>query len=227
MDLHLNLKFAGRSISFRPKSFEPVPSGTALIPLLAPSSPVESRLTLQSSESEIAHQQSQLPTASSFLMSPTGKKSLKLCKILSYIQCCLTPFCVNSDEEWDQPLITEEAFFCWTLHVEIDTRILQKPLVQYSVLSETSFHIMQGLRMQHRRSIRFPDQMHYLMYIRWHGMEILFPDQMHYLMYILGKRENGLQILYRCLKKTQHRFPEHRRIVQDLERKGGQNLITS
>ena len=84
MDLHLNLKFAGRSISFRPKSFEPVPSGTARIPLLAPSSPVMSRLTLQSSWSEIAHQQSQLPTAS-FLMSPTGKKALKQCK--TYRSC--------------------------------------------------------------------------------------------------------------------------------------------
>ena len=85
--------------------------------------------------------------------------------------------------------------------MEIYTRILQKPLVQYSVLSESSFHIMQGLRMQYRRRIRFP-------------------DQMHYLMYILGKKENGLQILYRS-------FPERRRIVQDLERKGGQNQITS
>ena len=79
--------------------------------------------------------------------------------------------------------------------------------MQYSVLSETSFHIMEGLLMQYRRWIRFP-------------------DQMHYLMYILGKRENGLQILYHCLKETQHRFPEHRRIVQDLESKGGRNLIT-
>ena len=85
--------------------------------------------------------------------------------------------------------------------MEIDTRILQKPLVQYRVLSETSFHISQGLRMQYSRRIRFT-------------------DQMHYLMYILGKRENGLQILYRCLKETQHRVPEHRMIVQGLESEG-------
>ena len=84
MDLHLNLKFAGRSISFRPKSFEPVPSGTALIPLLAPSSLVMSRLTLRRSESEIAHQESQLPTAP-FWKLPTGKKSLKQCK--TYRSC--------------------------------------------------------------------------------------------------------------------------------------------
>ena len=88
MDLHLNLKFAGRSISFQPKSFKPVPSGTALskMQLLAHSSPVESRLTQQQrrSESEIPHQQSQLPTVS-FLMPPTGKKSLKQCK--TYRSC--------------------------------------------------------------------------------------------------------------------------------------------
>ena len=112
-----------------------------------------------------------------------------------------------SDEEWDQPLITEEAFLHRTLPMEIDTRILQEPLVHYSVLSETSFHIMQGLRMQCRRKIRFP-------------------DQMDYLMYILGKRENGLQIVYYCLKETQHRFHRHRMIVQGLERKGGCNLIS-
>ena len=86
--------------------------------------------------------------------------------------------------------------------MEIDTGILQKPLVQNGVLSKTSFHITQGLRMQYRRMIRFP-------------------DQMHYLMYILGKRENGLQILYYCLKETQHRFPEHRRIVERLEHAAG------
>ena len=86
--------------------------------------------------------------------------------------------------------------------MEIDMRILQKSLVQYSVLSKISFHIMQGLRMQSRRSI------------------IRLLDQMHYLMYVVGKRENGLQILYRCLKETQHRFPEHRMIVQQLERNG-------
>ena len=88
--------------------------------------------------------------------------------------------------------------------MEIDTRILQKPLVQYSVLSETSFHIMQGLCYMRR---------------------IHFPYQMHYLMYILGKRENGLQILYHCLKETQRRFLRHRRIVRRLESKGECNLV--
>ena len=214
MDLHLNLKFAGRSISFRPKSltvlrsFKPVPSGTALskIQLLAPYSPVESQLVQQQrkSESAIAHQQSQLPTAS-FLKWAAGKKSLKLCKIYPIYNAVSFHFMRYSDEKQDQPLITEEAFFCWILHVEINTKVLQKPLVQYSVLSETSFHIMQGLRRQSRRSI------------------IRFLDQMHYLMYVVGKRENGLQILYHCLKETQYRFPEHRMIVHYLERNGRRN----
>ena len=94
----------------------------------------------------------------------------------------------------------EEAFFRRALTMEIDTRILQKPLVHYSVLSETSFHnVMQGLCYMRR--------MH-------------FPDHMHYLMYILGKRENGLQILYRCLKEMQHIFPEHRMTIEQLERAG-------
>ena len=70
-------------------------------------------------------------------------------------------------------------------------RILQEPLKYYGILDKT-YHVMR----------------------RWHGMD---PDQMHYLMYILGKKENGLQILYRCLKETQHRFPRHRRIVHHLE----------
>ena len=35
------------------------------------------------------------------------------------------------------------------------------------------------------------------------------------------KNDNGIQILYYCMKKTQHRFPEHRMIVQQLESEGG------
>ena len=81
-------------------------------------------------------------------------------------------------------------------------RILENQLKEYGILDETSFHVLRSVR-----------------------METPLPDQMHYLMYILGKRENGLQILYRCLKKTQHRFPEHRRIVQQLESKGERNPV--
>ena len=79
--------------------------------------------------------------------------------------------------------------------------ILQEPLIDYGILDETSFHIMRSIG-GYRRGL-------------------FFLDRMHYLMYILGKRENGLQILYRCLKETQHRFPEHSMTVQQLESEGG------
>ena len=78
---------------------------------------------------------------------------------------------------------------------------LEEPLKKYCILDETSFHVMRSVRECRRR--------------------LLYLDRMHYLMYILGKRENGLQILYYCLKETQHRFPEHRMIVQQLESEGG------
>ena len=82
-------------------------------------------------------------------------------------------------------------------------RILENRLKEYGILDETSFHVMRRLG----------------------GMGLLYLDRMHYLMYILGKRENDLQILYHCLKKIQHRFPEHRRIVQQLESKGERNPV--
>ena len=104
-----------------------------------------------------------------------------------------------SDDGPDEPHITEEAFF-WggiLLPWEINMRFLEEPLKKYGILDETSFHVLRSV-WRYRRGL-------------------FYLDQMHYLMYILGKRENGLQILFRCLKETQHRFPEH----SELERKGG------
>ena len=114
-----------------------------------------------------------------------------------------------SDDRPDEPHITEGAFFRGNVLFswDIKMRILHEPLKEYGVLDETSFHVMRSVR-ECRRGL-------------------FYLDQMHYLMYILGKRENRLQILYRCLKETQHRFPEHRRIVQQLESEGGRNLITN
>ena len=107
-----------------------------------------------------------------------------------------------SDDRPDEPRITEEAFFrCNILfYGDIEMGILHEPLKEYGILDETSFHVLRS--------------------VRECRMGLFYLDQMHYLMYILGKRENGLQILYRCLKKTQHRFPEHWRIVHYLERNG-------
>ena len=84
-------------------------------------------------------------------------------------------------------------------------RYLEEPLKDYGILDETSFHVLRRIEEYRRR--------------------LFYLDRMHYLMYILGKRENGLQILFRCLKETQHRLPEHRRIVQQLESEGGRNLV--
>ena len=106
-------------------------------------------------------------------------------------------------DDRDEPHITEEAFFRGNILLpgEIVIGILQEPLKEYGILDETSFHVLQSVG-QYKRVL-------------------FYLDQMHYLMYILGKRENGLQTLYYCLKKTQHRFPEHRMIVQELESEGG------
>ena len=37
-------------------------------------------------------------------------------------------------------------------------------------------------------------------------------DELHHVMYRLGKKENGLQIFYRCLRETQNEYPDHRLI---------------
>ena len=108
-----------------------------------------------------------------------------------------------SDDRPDEPRITEEAFFRGNILLpgEINMRYLEEPLKKYGILDETSFHVLRSVRECRRR--------------------LFYLDQMHYLMYVLGKRENGLQILFRCLKETQHRVPDHRMIVQELESKGG------
>ena len=107
-----------------------------------------------------------------------------------------------SDDRPDEPHITEEAFFRGNILLpgEIEMGILHEPLKEYGILDETSFHVMRRIEEYSRR--------------------LFYLDRMHYLMYILGKRENGLQILYHCLKETQHRFLEHRMIVQQLESEG-------
>ena len=112
-----------------------------------------------------------------------------------------------SDDRPDEPHITEEEFFRGGILLpgEINMRFLHEPLKDYGILDETSFHVMRSV---------------------WgYRMGLLYLDRMHYLMYILGKRENGLQILFRCLRETQHRVPEHRRIGHYLESKGALNLV--
>ena len=50
-------------------------------------------------------------------------------------------------------------------------------------------------------------------------------DELHYVMYRLGKKENGLQIFYRCLRETQDEYPRHRWVADRMERKGKNNFI--
>ena len=44
--------------------------------------------------------------------------------------------------------------------------------------------------------------------------------KLHYVMYRLGKKENGLQIFYCCLRETQDICPPHRRVADRMETKG-------
>ena len=45
-------------------------------------------------------------------------------------------------------------------------------------------------------------------------------DEFHYVMYRLGKKENGLQIFYRCLRETQDECPGHRRVANRIKSEG-------
>ena len=51
-------------------------------------------------------------------------------------------------------------------------------------------------------------------------------DELHYVMYRLGKKENGLQIFYRCLRETQDEYSDHRRVANRIEIEGMNNFIT-
>ena len=70
--------------------------------------------------------------------------------------------------------------------------------MKHGVLDEASLHVMHGLSHE-----------------RWP-----FMDGMHYIMYKLGKKENGLQIFYHCLKEIQDIDPSFMRIVRELEKEG-------
>ena len=82
--------------------------------------------------------------------------------------------------------------------IEVD--ILEEPLKKHDVLDEGSLHVMHGLR----HGIR-----------RWATV-----DAMDYVMYRLGKKENGLQIFYQCLREAQYTRPSFREMVVKLERAG-------
>ena len=45
-------------------------------------------------------------------------------------------------------------------------------------------------------------------------------DEFHYVMYRLGRKENGPQIFYRCLRETQDECPDHRLVADRIESEG-------
>ena len=57
--------------------------------------------------------------------------------------------------------------------------------------------------------------------------DMLIIDELHYVMYRLGKKENGLQIFYRCLRETQDEFPDHRLVADKIESEGNEQRYCS
>ena len=58
-------------------------------------------------------------------------------------------------------------------------------------------------------------------------------DEFHYVMYRLGRKENGLQIFYRCLRETQDKYPDRRRAAvmigsegKNIKGRGMQSLVS-
>ena len=50
-------------------------------------------------------------------------------------------------------------------------------------------------------------------------------DELHYVMYRLGKKENGLQIFYRCLRETQKKCLHHRLFADKIESEGIRTML--
>ena len=75
--------------------------------------------------------------------------------------------------------------------------ILKKELEKHEVLDESSFEILDSV-----------------------GHPIVVIDRLHYVMFKIGKKENGLQILYQCLEETQDRYSGHRYAVEILKMEG-------
>ena len=101
----------------------------------------------------------------------------------------------------DESHITEEVFFsCMedsVLLYDFPVELLMDELIKHNVLDESSFKMVASL-----------DPPRVVM------------DRLHYVMYRIGKKENGLQIFYQCLKETQDKAPEHTVAVTIMDRQG-------
>ena len=99
----------------------------------------------------------------------------------------------------NEPYITEEIFFsCMWYHDHFTLELmLMEELMQHEVLDECSFKIVATL-----------------------GPPRVVINRLHYVMFKIGKKENGLQIFYQCLKETQDRVPRHRDAIEILKMEG-------
>ena len=105
------------------------------------------------------------------------------------------------DRRDDEPQITEEVFFSEMLPIlRVNVEVLVPEIKKHGILLDES--IMSSLD-THMDTI----------------------DELHYVMYRLGKKENGLQIFYRCLRETQDECPQHRWAAGMIEREGMNNFI--
>ena len=105
---------------------------------------------------------------------------------------------IFQDRRDDEPQITEEVFFSKMLPIRrVNVEVLVPELKKHGILLDES--IMSSLMSRVRKI-----------------------DELHYVMYRLGKKENGLQIFYRCLRETQDECPDHRRIANRIESKGNE-----
>ena len=107
------------------------------------------------------------------------------------------------DRRDDAPQITEEVFFSEMLPIlRVNVEVLVPELKIHGILLDKS--IMSSLDPP---------------------METM--DEFHYVMYRLGKKQNGLQIFYRCLRETQDEYPRHRLVADMIEREGMNNVIAA
>ena len=107
-------------------------------------------------------------------------------------------FILSGHRHDNEPYITEEIFFSsmWYYeHFTLEFMLMEK-LKEHEVLDESSFKMVAFLPQS----------------------EVI--DRLHYVMYRIARKENGLQILYQCLKETQDRAPDHRDAVEILKEEG-------
>ena len=105
----------------------------------------------------------------------------------------------HTHDDDNEPYITEEIFFsCMWYHGYFTLELmLMENLKKHEVLDECSFKIVATL-----------------------GPQRAVINRLHYVMFKIGKKENGLQIFYQCLKETQDRAPDHRDAVEILKIEG-------